>query len=663
MATGRLKPVGDNCRQFAVLQRLNLIFQPSTPSTMLQAIRGHANTWYAKLLFVVLLFAFSFFGIQSFLSSAQRAPILIKVGNVELDGPTVGSKLNAEMRRYQQALGGQIDRQQMKSLGLLDKAIDRIVMSVALELDTKHLGIVVSDALVRQSIESEQAFFDDKGKFSRARFTAVLSQVGYPSEQAFTSEIRRQIATSQVLHAIISGAAAPAILVDTLARYRAERRVAQTVFIADDPTSKLSAPTEAELQALYKADPGQFTAPEYRAISYAVLSAAAIGADMKVTDAELHEAYTSRSTEFVTPEHRKVEQISFADEASAKAAREKIGPTLDFAALAKLTGQQASDTQLGDVTEADLPPDYAPAAFALPLNDISQPVKDDFGWHLLRVTQITPGHTQEFDAVKDKLTQELIEQRSIDALYDRANKLEETLDGGASLDDAAKSLNLPVRKIAAIDQSGKSPDGTTVKDVPAPTSLLANAFELKDGQTGRPVEVRDQNLYLVTRVDAVTPPALQSFEQVRPKIVQLWETQARERAAKARAEALAAKLKAGMPIDVLAKAEKLTLTTTPPFTRDGKGAKELPIAATQPLFDATAPGAVAVVRAVGDNGYIVAELKSIEAVDTAKDKDTILPIQAELKQQIQGDIVEGYQAALKKIYPVTIDRPAIDKTF
>jgi hypothetical protein len=167
----------------------------------------------------------------------------------------------------------------------------------------------------------------------------------------------------------------------------------------------------------------------------------------------------------------------------------------------------------------------------------------------------------------------------------------------------------------------------------------------------------------VTRVDSITPLGLLSFDQVRPKLVHLWETRAREQAAKTRADALAAKLKSGSPIDVLAKAEKLPLTTTPAFTRDGKGAKELPITATQPLFEATTPGAVAVVRAVGDNGYLLAQLKSIEPVDPTKDKEVTGAIAASVKQQIQGDIVEEYQAALRQAYPVTIDRKAIDASY
>lgn len=630
---------------------------------MLQAIRSRAGNLVVKLLFIVLILSFIGFGVENFLLSTGKSTKVAEIGDVTLDQPTFANRVTAELQRYQQALGGTYDRKQLREMGLVEQAMQRVISDILMDQESKHLGLVVSDAMVKSAVENDPSFLDEQGKFDRSKFLGFVARNGY-SEARFISELRRQFGGSEILQTVASGSHAPAITVDALLSYRGEKRVATMLFIPDDSVAIKSAkPTDADLEAIHKDKAAQFTAPEYRSLSYVVLSATGLAAGMKATDKELHDSYDSRIDEFTVPERRTVEQVRFDTEALAKAARDKITAGSDFAAIAKDAGQKPEVTSLGENAAGDLPPEFAAAVFALPVNEVSKPIKSDFGWHLLRATAVKPGHVDEFDAVKAKVQKELIDQKSVDALYDRANKLDTVLDGGASLEDAARQLGLDVHAVPAVSHTGKAPDGSDVKDLPAATQLLGSAFDLKQGQTGRPVEVREQNLYFVVRTDSVTEPALRPLADVRDQVLHAWEAEQRGQVAKVRADALAAKVKDAQTLDAVAKGEKLTTVVTSAFTRDGKGTGDLPPAAVGPLFSTQSPGLVTVVRGSSDNGWVIAQLKSIDPVDAEKDKNQRAEIAKSVKDGIQNDLMKQFDAALRQRFPVTIERQAVDAIF
>jgi peptidyl-prolyl cis-trans isomerase D len=630
---------------------------------MLQSIRSRAASWVVKLLFVFLILSFVGFGVENFLLSTRKAPPVAEIGSVTLDQPNFAKLLNVELQRYQQSFGGALDRKQMRELGFVDQAIDRVVTDTLLDLESQRLGLVVSDEMVRSTVAGNPAFADEKGQFDHNKFLGMIARSNYGSEERFVNELRHQLGGAEILQTVAAGASAPALAVNPLLRYRGETRTATLATLADDQvTTKFAKPSEAELEALHKEKAALFTAPEYRALSFAVLSAKGLAASIKATDKELRDAYDSRTDDFVVPERRTVEQIRFDNEAAAKAAKDKLAGGADFLALAKDAGQKPDVTSLGENAQADLPPAFA-VAFKLAQNEVSEPVKSDFGWHLLRATNIKPGHTDEFDAVKSKVEKDLIEQKSIDALYDRANKLDTVLDSGASLEDAARQLGLEMRKVEAVSRTGKAPDGSDVKDLPAAVKLLGAAFELKAGQTGRPVEVREENLYFVVRADSVTEPALRPLSDVLDQAIRVWEGEQRAKEAKTRADALAEKVKAGLPLESIAKEAKLAVSTTPSFTRDGRGAGGLPPGAVQPLFAAAAPGAVAVARSADDKGWVVAQLKTIEAVDPEKDKLRRDQVAKTVKDGVEGDLIKQFDQALRQRFPVKIDRKAVDAIY
>ena len=147
----------------------------------------------------------------------------------------------------------------------------------------------------------------------------------------------------------------------------------------------------------------------------------------------------------------------------------------------------------------------------------------------LRVTKVEAGHESTFDEVKDKLRQTLAREKALDDLYDLANKVEDVLGGGATLEEAASKLSLKLRTVEAIDGEGKDRAGNPVKDVPASPRFVQTAFETAE-QTESIMTDAGDNGYFLLRVDAVTPPALKPLDTIRDQVVNAWKSQKRAEA-------------------------------------------------------------------------------------------------------------------------------------
>ena len=240
----------------------------------------------------------------------------------------------------------------------------------------------------------------------------------------------------------------PEQLVDALYQLRAERRVAEVATVPATAVPAPGAPSDSDLAAAYdqhKAD--NFRVPELRSFSLAILGNDDIAKGIKPSDDKLREDYQARIAEFTTPERRHLQQILLPDEAKAKEAAQLLAGGKDFAEVAKeVAGMPADKLDLDFFARDDLPPKLGDAAFALKVNETTEPIEDELGWHILRVTEIKPEETTPFEAVKDKLAADAARDAAGDQVATMANSIDDKLAGGAAFADIVSSFGLKVTK-------------------------------------------------------------------------------------------------------------------------------------------------------------------------------------------------------------------------
>ena len=624
---------------------------------MLTELRKHSKSFVVKILFFLLIASFAVWGVGDMVGRVGTdESAAIKVGDVEVGTAEIANRVRREINRLRPVLGDRFGMDEAKALGLVENVIQRAANDTALLAAAHKLGVSISDDLVRDSIRQTPAF-QGIGGFDRNRFQSVLYENNL-TESGYIAEVRAQMARNHLLHSF-GVRAAPRQLAEFLYRYRQEKRVMETAFLADSVQQVVSEPDAAELEKFHKTNAARFTAPEYRTLTLVRIDAEDLAAEVNVTEAEIKSAYEGREDEFNSPETRHVFQMILPSQEEAERAVKALTAGQAFEAVAKdVAKMDPGLVDIGVITKTHLPfPEVADAVFSLEKDKPGAPVKSPIGWHVFKVTEIKAGEKKTFDQVRDALRKIVAHEKAVDSLFSLANRFEDALGGGATLEEAAKKLNLKFTQIAAIDSAGLDPAGKKVEKLP-PGPFISTAFGT-DQNANSALTDTGKDGYFIVRVDKVTPPVLKPLDSIKDAVIQAWKAEKRTTMAKAAAESIVARINDGSGLDVVAKDMGLAVKATPPMLRNPQPAEsDLPPTLINEMF-AAKPGKAAMAR--GELGFFVGRLKEIIPADPAADKNGVDALSREVAENLELDVLTELAAAIRDRQGVSINRKSIDE--
>jgi peptidyl-prolyl cis-trans isomerase D len=624
---------------------------------MLQAIRSKAGSLVVKGLFAILIVTFGIWGIGDIFRDRGQSTVVATVDGASIGAGALEEALRPAIERMQMQTGTPVDFSQAKKLGVLDEVLGELINESLTQAEAARLKLDVSDAVLRGAILDNPNFRGPNGVFDRSAFNAVLA-ANHLTEDQYVAELKREIPRSDLLRALSFAAAAPPAMVDRLYRYRAEERIADIVSLKAAAAGDVGQPSEAELKAYYDAHQETFRAPEYRAVTIESLSPSELAQHILVPQAKLEEEYAERQGEFVTPERRDIEQILAPSEAKAKAAAAALAAGKDWREVATtIAGQNPDTIDLGLMTRGELPRELAAAAFSLPLNKASAPIRSPLGWHILRVARIEPPQAQSFAEARSKLAAKVAYGEAVDHIYKIADQVDDALAGGASLGEAGTKFGLKKTVVAAIDERGLGPDGKPPALPIAPADVAKLAFATDEGQLSRVTETGDNTLY-VLRTDKVIPPSIKPLSAVTPAATAAWQAEKRAAAVAAEAAALARSVTPGTRLVTSANVKGLKVETSAPLLRSGSAGAPVPPALIAKLF-AAHPGGV--VTATDAQGAYVAQLDTIQVPD--KGPAAKAELKQELDAELQFDLGSEFTRGLRLRFPVEVHREVLDRMF
>ena len=626
---------------------------------MLQAIRSRAGSFVVKGLFALLIVVFGVWGIGDIFRNRPTADTLIAtVGDQSIRAADLQTAVRREIERLSAQAHVPIDLQQAKKIGIIDNVLDVLVDGSLLGQEAARLGLEVSDDVIRNATTDNPKFGGPDGRFDRTIFNALLAQ-SHLAEDQYVTLMRQEIPRQDLSQAVALGATAPQSMVDLLFRYRNETRVADIVTLLAADAGDVGQPSEADLTAFYDGHQDLFRAPEYRGFTLASLSPSDVAQGIEIPEDKVKEAFDERQDEFQVLEQREVQQILAPSEDKVKEAEAALAAGKDWKEVAtQIAGQNPETIELGLMKREELPQALADIAFELPLNKPSDPVKTPLGWHILRVVKIEPAQTQTYEQVKPKLEAQLAHDEAVDRIYKIANRVDDALAGGMTLQDAATKFELKKTEIPAADVGGNHPEGKPVA-LPLPgRDVLKLVFATDQGQTSRVTETPDGGIFMV-QVSKITPPAIKPLAEVKEQAVAAWQDDKRHEKVADSAKDLAAAVQSGTRLTAAAAEKGLKVTTSQPLTRQRSGDDMTPPALIGKLF-AAKPGDV--VTATDKAGSYVAQLDEVKAPETTSQSDTA-DISRGLNQGMRNDLTAEFTQALRARYPVEIHREAVDKLF
>lgn len=612
---------------------------------MLSSIRKHARSWVVKALFGVLIAAFAVWGIGDIFRGAKAAKPILKIGkNFEYSQSDFDRELKLALQRVSQIQGVQVTPQMFAAFGGAQRLVDQAENKGLLQAYGEKLGIDVPQAAAVQAIQGDPNFAGATGQFDRNRFEYFLRQLGQ-SEAQYVDTIRGQLRANQVLVAMLGALEAPDPLVTAVYQYTQEQRSAELLTIPTASITDAGTPDDAALKKWHEDHSDKYKAPEYRAGTLIQMAPADFVQDVTVSDEEIQTEYDARKAEFSTPEVRDVQQVVVQDQAVADkiVADVKGGQTFADAVKAETKGDPVS---LGQVTKEKLPTDIADAVFALPADGISEPLKSPFGIHVAHVQTIIPGTTKTLEDVKGEIRNSLALGRAADAMESVREQLQDELAGGATLEDAAKKLQLHLQKIEAVDATGKDTNGA---DLTLSQDAVNLIFSTEAGDPSDITALNDGS-YAVAQVTGVTAPAVKPLDQVKDQVTQDWIAAKQSELATAKAKALMEKLKGGGDLNAEATALGLTLKVSQPFYR-GEGDPDNgvnPVLA-QALFKLKVGE---LTQGESAEGPVVARLTGITPASPETHADDLKQLSERVAQSLASDMQQQFYDALKAEIPV-----------
>jgi peptidyl-prolyl cis-trans isomerase D len=625
---------------------------------MLNALRRQAGSWVVKALLLLLVVSFAVWGIGDVFFGSPPNPTVAKVGNSEIAASELSDAFNRSLNALQGRLGGSIDREQAIQLGVMQQALQELIARRLIDLRARDMGLTIADDTLR-SLITEDPLFQTGGQFDRARFEQLLAVNGM-TEQSYLASLRQDLVRSTLTGGLTGPVAAPEALVDALYRYRNEERRGHLVRVTTDSITDLPEPSEEELAAYLEAHEQEFTTPEYRTLTFVTLTPEDLLDEVAIADGAIEAEYQARMASYRTPERRTVAQLLAPDQATIDQAAEQVEGGASFAEVAEqLAGEGVTADQLGAVSRSDLPAATGEAIFALAEGEVSAPVETPFGWHLFEVEAIEPEEVVPLAEVRDELARELALSEARERLPAFAVQLDDALAAGSSLAEAAAAVGLEART-ATIGPGGNAADGTRPEGVPEWPEFTSLAFETTAGEMTL-LEETEEGGYFVLQVDEVTPPRLQSLDEVRAQLVEGWQAEKRQALARERATALLQQLRDGRALDQLAAAEGLTVEPIEPVERGAAGADQgLSRAVVAALF-ATDAGRVADEVVELADGFAVVATDEVIAADPTAAPEAVEQLREELESDMRIDLLAQFEAQLRGDYPVEIDGAALNR--
>ncbi|MDT7950520.1 MAG: peptidyl-prolyl cis-trans isomerase [Acetobacteraceae bacterium] len=552
---------------------------------MMSFFRAFLNTWAARAFFVVLVAAFGLWGIADVVRNYGKTTSLATVGARTIEPQEFEEAFHRNLAQVTRMMGNAAEPPPDVRRSVAGESLERLIVQAAIADEVQRLGIEVPDAALRQAVFAIPAFHGSAGTFDRATFESVMRNNNM-TEPRFLDLLRSDIGQRQLMETIQAGVTPPETLLKQVYAFQRETRSAQVVELPFSDAPAPPAPSPEDLQREYENDPAAYSAPAYRRIKLVVLSPQTLAGGIEVKPEDIQAYYEAHKADYVSEEKRAAEVIVAPDKASADklAAEWKAGA--DWAAMDKSAqAAKGSAVRLDASTRDQFPsPELADAVFAAPPDTVSAPIPSAFGFQIIRVTQVIPGQTRTLDQVKDSIRQKIAQERAVDQVYTRANKLDDALSAGTSLDDLPGELGA-AGVSGTLDAQGNTPAGEPAPIPGSPAlrkAIIATAFSTPKGDAPHMIEGPDQSYYALA-VEDITEPKLKPLTEVEAQVKADWEAAARRHEQDAAAAKLMTAAQAGGSLDDAATIAGFRVDTTPPVTRDGTN-EHVPPPVQQALF-------------------------------------------------------------------------------
>jgi len=547
----------------------------------LALMRRHRRWLYGFLWLVIAAFIILYIPAFQQGQSGTPAETVVSVGKLPISVGEFQRSYYRQRQVYDRLYQGKLEGALLRQIQ--QQTLESLVGERLVELEATRLGISVSDEAVARAIASSPEN-QDAGRFIGVEELRRRLDLQGMSEEQYAETTRRRL-LSESLQALVGSVAD--VSDDEVARELARRseQVKLEYVLADAARFRATAkPAEQQIQARFEAKRDAYKVPEKRSASYVLLDREALRTQAAVTDRDIALYYGDHREDFRQDEEACARHILVkvrqgeTGEGHTDAEAQKLAEGLlaqlsaggDFAAIAKKSSEDLGSAQsggdLGCFPPGRMVREFDDAVFALQAGETSPLVKSSFGYHIVRLDSKKPSKVLELPQVKERIRATLLERKMGEIGDEKAQAISAALARGKSLEEAAKSQGLSVRKSSAFAR------GETPSELASPV-LVARVFALKQGEVEKEAYPLPQGAAFFALAEIV-PAHAPKLDEVRDKVSSDMVEETAFDQAHTLAESVRAKAESA-GLDKAAVAAGLVRKETPQLTGRGQPLGEL----------------------------------------------------------------------------------------
>jgi peptidyl-prolyl cis-trans isomerase D len=615
-------------------------------------------------MFLLIIPSFVLFGIDGYNNMGDKGESVARVGGVDISQGEWDAAHKSETDRLRASMPN-LDPKLLDSPEARYATLERLVRDRVLSQAVEAIRLTTSDSRLARELQENPtiaALSRPDGSLDMDRYRQLVASQGLTPE-GFEARVRQDLSIRQVEAAVTATALTPAAIADVSLNAFFERREVQFVnFAAADFTAKVS-PTEADLEAFYKANATLFQAPEQASIEYLLLDLEAVKKGIIISEPDLKSYYHQNAARLSGAEERRASHILLnaakdapsSDRQKAKARAQELLELVrkapdSFGELAKKnsqdSGSAANGGDLDFFARGAMVKPFEEAAFAMKKGDISEIVESDFGFHIIKLTDVKVPLQRSFAELRAGIEADLKAQQAQRQFAESAEAFTNGVyEQSDSLKPVAEKLKLEIKVVDKLARQATP----GVSGVLANPKFLAAVFAPDTVEKKRNTEAIEigPNQLAAGRIVKHTPARTLPLADVAPAV--------RERVVAARASELAKKEGAEKLAAWKAAPDSASMPASVVVSRDQ--AQNVPPAMLKAILRAetkTLPSFIGV--DLGPQGYAVARINKVTArpapAEAAAKQD-----RSQYAQWWNGAEGQAYYAVLKERFKVEMRAP------
>ena len=515
---------------------------------MFDFVRKHTKIMMG-LMFLLIIPSFVLFGIDGYNRMSEKGAAVARVGGQDINQGEWDAAHKAEADRLRAQMPN-LDAKLLDSPEARYSTLERLVRERVMAQAADQFRLTTSDARLARDLQDDPGIASLRrpdGKLDMERYRQMAASQGMTPE-GFEARVRRDLSVRQVEAGLSQTGFAATAVADVALNAFFERREVQVVnFLSADFASRVN-PTDAEVEAFYKANETLFQAPEQASIEYVVLDLESVKKSITINEADLRSYYEQNAARLSGNEERRASHILInapkdapaAERQKAKARAQELLAELrkapdSFTDLAKKnsqdTGSAAKGGDLDFFARGAMVKPFEEAAFAMKKGDISELVESDFGYHIIKLADIKAPKQRSFEELRAGIETDLKTQQAQRKFAETAEAFTNGVyEQSDSLKPVADKLKLEIKTAAKLSR----------KPAAGVTGLLANAKFLAAIFGPDAIEKKRNTEAIETAPNQLTAGRITQYQAAKTMALAEVRANVRERLVASRAAELAA---------------------------------------------------------------------------------------------------------------------------